>query len=138
MAAAPLAGVEDPGQGPLAIGRIGWEPQLGVVDDRRQRVVQLVKDATRQDSQAADALQGDDLTPQGLELVATALVFQDIRRLLEPLSQDRPSGVRPPEPPRRGHGISLPGSRPCLAWSPQPSWPHVMVPPSYRIDRRPE
>ena len=59
-----LAGVEDPGQGPLAIGRIRIaQSELGVVDDRCQRVVQLVKNATRQNSQTADPLQGDDLTP---------------------------------------------------------------------------
>ena len=64
----PLRGVDDLGQRPLTIGRVGIaEPELGVVEDRRQGVVQLVEDPARQNAQAADSLQGDHLPAQRLD-----------------------------------------------------------------------
>ncbi len=57
-----MGGIDDLGQGPLAIGRVGIaQAELGVIEDRRQGIVQLVEHAARQDAQAADSLQAQSL-----------------------------------------------------------------------------
>ena len=62
-----LRGIDDLGQGPLTIGGVGIaQPELGVVEDRRQGVVQLVEHAAGQDAQAADPLQRDHLPAQAI------------------------------------------------------------------------
>ena len=60
----PLGTLDDLLERPLAVGRIGVaQAELGVVEDRRQGVVQLVEDATGQNPEAADALKRDHLFP---------------------------------------------------------------------------
>ena len=64
-----LGGLEDLLQGPLAVRGVGVaQAELRVVQDRRQRVVQLVADPAGQHPEAADPLQRDQLPAEGLDL----------------------------------------------------------------------
>ena len=66
-----LGGFEDLLERPLAILRVGVaEAELGVVEDRRQRVVQLVADPAGQHPQAAHPLQRDHLAAERLDFLA--------------------------------------------------------------------
>ncbi len=54
----------------LAIFGVGVpQAEFGVVENRRQRVVQLVADAAGQDPETTDPLQRDQLTAEGLDLL---------------------------------------------------------------------
>ena len=69
----PLRRLEDLLEGAAAVLGVGVaQAELGVVQDRRQRVVQLVADAAGQDAEAADPLQRDELTAEGLDLLLLA------------------------------------------------------------------
>ena len=69
----PLAGLENSRECPLAIGRIRIaQAELGIVEDRRQRIVELVEHTAGKDAETADPLKRDDLPPQCLDLLATA------------------------------------------------------------------
>ena len=68
----PLGALEDLLEGPLAVLGVGVaQAELGIVQDRRQRVVQLVADPAGQHPQAADPLQRDQLAAEGLDLVTS-------------------------------------------------------------------
>jgi hypothetical protein len=58
----PLSSVDNLGECALAVGWVGIpKPELGVVEDRRQRVIEFVDNSAGQNSKAANALKSNDL-----------------------------------------------------------------------------
>ena len=79
----------------LAIGRIRIaQAELGVVDHRRQRVVELVEHTAGKDPQTADPLKRDDLPAQRLHLLAIARGFGLCGRREDPGGSVRSCGRR--------------------------------------------
>jgi len=65
----PLPGLEDLLERTLAKRGVGvTQAELGIVEDGRERVVQLVADPAGQDPEAAHPLERDQLAAKGLNL----------------------------------------------------------------------